>query len=357
MECSVLNSTKDNYKKYIKKKLLIIAALFVVTIGLIFYAINSGSFNLSISEIIGALIGQDSNNKATAVLNIRLPRILMAIISGMGLGVAGCVMQSILKNPLASASTLGVSQGAAFGAAIAITLFGAGAVNSTGADALNISSPYIVSICAFIGSMGATIVILFLSKYKKITPESMVLAGVALSSLFSGGTALIQYFADDVELATIVFWTFGDLGRANYKEIIIVTIITICAMFYFVINSWNYNALENGEQTAKGLGVNVNSMRLIGMVVCSMVTATIVSFVGIINFIGLIAPHIMRNFIGNDYRYLLPASAIMGGLLLLLSDTFARTIISPIILPIGAITSFMGAPLFLYILFKGGAKK
>ncbi|RDY23159.1 iron ABC transporter permease [Romboutsia maritimum] len=357
MEPLVLNSTTDNYKKYIRRKILIISSLFLITVCMAFYAISSGSSNLSVVEVIKTLLGKADIKSNVAIFNIRLPRILMALVSGMGLGVAGCVMQSILKNPLASSSTLGVSQGAAFGAAIAITLFQAVAVNSTGADAINISNPYMVSICAFIGSMGATIVILFLSKYKKITPEAMVLSGVALSALFSGGTTLIQYFADDVQLATIVFWAFGDLGRANYREILIVTVITLSSIVYFIINSWNYNALESGVQTAKGLGVNVSSMRIIGMVVCSFVTATIVSFVGIINFIGLIAPHIMRRFIGNDHRYLIPASAIMGAFLLLLSDTFARTIIAPIILPIGAITSFMGAPLFLYIVFRGGARK
>ncbi|UPA30897.1 iron ABC transporter permease [Terrisporobacter glycolicus] len=346
----------NDYNKYVYKKRFVLVITFLLTVGMGLYAINVGSSNLTIIEVIKTLIGQGSKQSNMLLFNIRLPRVAMAMVSGVGLAITGCVMQSILKNPLASASTLGVSQGAAFGAALAIVYFGAGGIQSNGADAVSISNPYMTSICAFIGSMGATIVILLLSKFKKITPETMVLAGVAISSLFSGATALIQYFADDVEVAAIVFWTFGDLGRVSWKEILIVTVISGLAFLYFLYNRWSYNALESGEQTAKGLGVNVSTMRIVGMVISSLTASVIVSFVGIINFIGLIAPHIMRKFVGNDYRYLIPASAIFGAFLLLFSDTIARMVISPIILPIGTITSFMGAPLFLYILFKGVEK-
>lgn len=346
----------NDYNNYVYKKRLILFITFLLTLGMGLYAISVGSSNLSVIEVVKTLLGNGTKQSNMLLYNIRLPRVAMAMVSGVGLAITGCVMQSILKNPLASASTLGISQGAAFGAALAIVYFGAGAIQSNGADAVTITNPYMTSICAFIASMGATIVILILSRFKKISPETMVLAGVAISSLFSGATALIQYFADDVQVAAIVFWTFGDLGRASWTEILIVTIISGLALLYFLYNSWNYNALENGEQTAKGLGVNVSTMRIIGMVICSLTASVIVSFVGIINFIGLIAPHIMRRFVGNDYRYLIPASAILGALLLLFSDTVARMIISPVILPIGTITSFMGAPLFLYILFKGVEK-
>ncbi|MPN15020.1 Hemin transport system permease protein HmuU [bioreactor metagenome] len=135
------------------------------------------------------------------------------------------------------------------------------------------------------------------------------------------------------------------------------SIIVALALVYFVFNRWNFNALQNGEETAKGLGVNVDTMRMTGMFICSLTAATIVSFIGIINFIGLIAPHSVKRFVGSDYRYLLPASALMGALLLVLSDTVARLIVSPVILPIGAITSFLGAPLFLYLLSKGVGKR
>jgi iron complex transport system permease protein len=130
-------------------------------------------------------------------------------------------------------------------------------------------------------------------------------------------------------------------------------VIVLLATIYFFFNRWNYNALESGENSAKGLGVNVESMRIVGMTVCSFTAAVIVSFVGIINFVGLVSPHLMRRLIGDDYRFLLPASALMGAFMLLFSDTVARLVVSPVVLPIGAITSFLGAPLFLYLLFKG----
>jgi len=344
---------KENYNQYIHRKILIITVLALMTIVVALYALCSGSADIPIIEVVKALFGLGTEKNVVVTVGIRLPRVIMAIISGIGLALAGCVMQSILKNPLASASTLGISQGAAFGAAIAITYLGAGQIMSNTTDAVSISNPYLTTICAFIGAMFVTLVVLGLSKYRNVTPETMILAGVALSSLFSGATALLQYFSSDVQMAAIVFWTFGDLGRVSKKEIGVVTFVTGLSFIYFVFNRWNYNALESGEHTATGLGVNVSRVRLLGMTIASISAATIVSFVGIINFIGLIAPHIMRRFVGNDYRFLLPASAIMGALLMLVSDTFARMIILPVILPIGAITSFLGAPLFLYLIFKG----
>jgi len=180
---------------------------------------------------------------------------------------------------------------------------------------------------------------------------------VALSSMFAGATTLMQYFAADVKVAAVVFWTFGDLGRTGWQEIMIMTAVVMVSFIYYAFNRWNFNALQGGEEAAKGLGVNVTGFRLVGMLVGSLTASTIVSFIGIVNFIGLIAPHLVRQVIGNDYRYLLPASALMGALLMVASDTAARLAVAPIILPIGAITSFLGAPLFLYLVFKGVGRK
>lgn len=346
-------STGTQYNQFIKRKVFLILVLLLMTLAMALFALCTGSAKIPAVEVIKALLGMGTEKSVVVTVGIRLPRILMAIVSGIGLAVAGTVMQSILQNPLASASTLGVSQGAAFGAAISITYLGAGTVLSNTAGAVSISNPYLTSICAFVSSMVATAVVLGLSKYRRVTPETMILSGVALSALFSGATALLQYFSTDVEMAAIVFWTFGDLGRVNMSEIGVVAGVTSLATIYYLFNRWNYNALESGEHTAVSLGVKVDRVRLVGMTIASITSATIVSFVGIINFIGLIAPHIVRRFVGSDYRFLLPASALTGALLLLISDTFARSIVSPVILPIGAITSFMGAPLFLYLIFKG----
>lgn len=342
-----------NYDQYVHRKVLIIVALVVMTFMTAVFAICAGSADIPVSEVLKALFGLGTAKNVMVTVNIRLPRILMAIVSGFGLAAAGCVMQGVLKNPLASASTLGISQGASFGAAIAIVFLGGGTIMGNNADAVTINNPYLTSFCAFAASMLVTFIILGLSKARKASPETMILAGVALSSLFAGATALLQYLSTDVEMAAIVFWTFGDLGRASMKSISVAALVTGGSFIYFMFNRWNYNALECGEHTATGLGVNVSRVRLVGMTFASLTAATIVSFVGIINFVGLIAPHIMRRFVGNDYRFLLPASALMGAMVLLISDTFARLIISPVILPIGAITSFLGAPLFLYLIFKG----
>lgn len=343
---------RKSYREYIRFKLCVIFLFAILVIVAALFAIAAGSAGLTVKEVLLTLVGRGTETAKTVVFNLRLTRVLASIIGGTGLAVAGCAMQGILRNPLASDSTIGVSQGAAFGAAFAIVVLGAGVQYHTN-DAVMVTNPYLVSICAFAFSMVSTFVVLGLSRFKGVSPESMILSGVALSALFGGGTAIMQYFADDVSLATIVFWTFGDMGRASWKQITIMAVIVLLSSIYFFFNRWNYNALQSGENSAKGLGVNVDAMRLVGMIVCSFTSAVIVSFVGIINFVGLVSPHVMRRLIGDDYRYLLPASALAGSLMLLLSDTVARLVVAPVVLPIGAITSFLGAPLFLYFLFKG----
>ncbi|NLI69496.1 MAG: iron ABC transporter permease [Firmicutes bacterium] len=355
------NVQEDNlpsqYVEYTGRKMAIIIALVLLTIVMAIYAINAGSADLTVGEVVRSLLGKGSGTSQIVIWNIRLPRILAAIIAGAGLAVSGCVMQNILRNPLASPYTLGISQGAAFGAALAIVVLGAGSIQSSASDAVVINNPYMVTIAAFVSSMGATLVILLLTRFVGISPEAMVLAGVALGSLFAAATTLIQYFATDVKVAAIVFWTFGDLGRASWREVKILFLVSIVVFIYFMLHRWDYNALDGGEETAKGLGVAVDRLRLAGMLLSSLITSVAVAFMGIIGFIGLVAPHMMRRIVGGDHRYLIPGAMLMGCLLLLVSDTFARTIIKPIVLPVGAITSFMGAPLFLYLLAKGMKRK
>lgn len=351
------NHKQGSYKRYIRKKFLIAAILSIAIIALTIVAINAGSTDLGIYEVLMSILGRGTSASSVVIWRIRLPRIIGAIVAGAGLAVAGCVMQNNLRNPLASPSTLGISNAAAFGANIAIVLLGAGSTRSSAADAVIINNPYMVTIAAFLSSVVAMMVILALAKSKGFSPESIVLAGVALSSLFTAGTTLIQYFADDVQVAAAVFWTFGDLGRVSWKEVIIMTIIIILALIYFMFRRWDYNALDSGEESAQSLGVNVEKVRFGGMLVSSVVTAVTVSFLGIIGFIGLIAPQIVRRVIGGDHRFLIPISALMGSLILLIADTIARTLIAPVILPVGAITSFLGAPLFLYLLLKGEKRR
>jgi iron complex transport system permease protein len=348
----------SGYKSfYFKKKLALLFALLGALLAG-FLSLCTGSITFSPADVIAAFTGADSQ-AAQVLLGIRLPRALAGLLTGAILASSGAVMQCVLQNPLASASTLGVSQGAAFGAAIGILFFSGGVVNSaSAATAVTIYNPLLVTLCAFVfGSLSSVVILLIFRKKRGIGSAGLILAGTALSSLFSGGSTLLQYFADETKLGAIVFWTFGNLGSAGPQELLVLAVILLFSLFFFLYHRWNYNAMESGGDTAESLGVNTRFVMLSSMAVCSLAAAAAVSFVGIIGFVGLIAPHIMVRFTGRDYRYLIPASAAAGGLLLTLADTFARTVIAPVVLPIGAITSFLGAPVFLFLLFQGGKKR
>lgn len=325
--------------------LIALCAVFVFSLGV-------GFLSISARDILTALFGGQNSEFNHVIWNIRLTRAVGAVLAGAGLGVSGAIMQNVLKNPLASPFTIGVSQGAAFGAAFAIIILGAGQTHMTGNELVTIRSPYVVATSAFIGSLMTVCFILALSSLRRVTPESIILAGVALSAFFGAATMFLQYFASDVQVASSVFWTFGDIGKAGCKENIFMLIAFILPFIYFFIVRWSFNALQWGDEVAETLGVNVKRLRVLSMVLSSMVVATITSFLGIIGFIGLIAPHIVRFMIGSDYRFLIPYSAIFGALLLLTSDILARTIMPPVILPVGIVTSFAGAPMFLYLLVK-----
>jgi iron complex transport system permease protein len=339
------------------RKRRLILGLVALTLLLAVIAINAGAADTDPLQVLRALLGLESGTLQVVIWNIRLPRVVAGIVAGAGLAVAGCVMQTSLRNPLASPFTLGISNAAAFGANLAIVFLGAGTLLSNTHDAVFIANPYTVTVSAFVFSMLAMSLILLLARLRAFSPESVVLAGVAFGSLFAAGSTLVQYFAEDVQVAAMVFWTFGDLGRVSWQEVGILTVLTVAALVYFLLHRWNYNALESGEDTAKGLGVHVEQIRLRSMLVASLITAVAVAFMGIIGFIGLIAPQMMRRILGVDHRFLIPASAVTGAALLLFADTLARTIISPVVLPVGAITAFFGAPLFLFILAKGYSRR
>lgn len=344
------------YNQYIRKKWVVLLTMLALLLVSAVLSLSAGSASLSLGDILRTLFGGGNRQENAIIWNVRMPRVATATVVGIALALSGCVMQNVLRNPLASASTLGVSQGASFGAAVAIVYFGAGIqVNAGGtASALTVTNPAMVTLCAFLGGIATTAVILALARFRGTSPATMVLAGVAISSMFTGGTALVQYFCDDVMVATVVYWTFGSLGRAGWSEIAIIAVLTTVSFSFFYYNRWNYNAMESGTHTAKSLGVPVDRLILISMVLCALISSVAVAFVGCISFIGLIASHIMRRFVGNDYRFLIPCSALCGGVLLLLSDIVSRVLIAPTVLPIGALTSFLGAPLFLYLIVKGG---
>jgi iron complex transport system permease protein len=348
----------EDYLAYVRRKYFWIMGGLLLLFFMLVYSISVGAVEIPFYKVIQTLLGQEPVTKSDEniwriVWNIRLPQALAAIVAGAGLSVAGVVMQSILRNPIASPFTLGVSNAGAFGAAVSVVVLGTGKVQSTVADAIIINNPYMTTMVAFLFCLLATGVILLISKIRGTSPEVMVLAGVALSSLFTAGTMFLQYFADDTQLAAVVFWTFGDVGRVNWLELEIMTGVVLLAILFFIVNSWNYNAIDAGDETAKGLGVNVERIRLTGMVIAALVSAVIVAFLGVIGFVGLICPHMVRRVIGDDQKYLIPGSTLFGGILLLVSDTAARLIISPYVLPVSVLTAFMGAPAFIYLLLRG----
>ncbi len=345
------------YHRSIRRKWYCMGALLGVTALFMALSVNAGAASMSPWDVLKTLTGLGDERSLVVIWKIRMPRVIAGVVAGAGLSIAGCVMQTCLKNPLAAPSTLGISAAATFGANLAIVVFGAGTIMDTASDAVVINNPYAVTICAFICSMSAVMLIMALSGLRGFSPESIVLAGVALSSLFSAGTTLIQYFGNDVKIAAALFWTFGDLGRVSWREVAILTVLTVVCIFYFMLMRWNYNAMANGDETAKSLGVRTSSVRFWGLIATSLLTAVSVSFMGMIGFIGLIGPQIMKRIIGADHRFLIPASALMGAVILLMADTVARTIISPIILPVGAITSLLGAPMFFYLLLKGTQRR
>jgi iron complex transport system permease protein len=358
MDRKFANPITLSYQAAFRKKVLLFFVALALLGALTLYAIAVGSYDLSARTILRAVFGQAERPIDTVLWNIRLPRIVAAIVSGWGLALAGVAFQSLLKNPLASPSTLGISQGAAFGAAFAIVVLGAGgmqggALRMQGTSPLHIYSIYAVTFFAFAGSMMAALIILALARIKKMSPEAIILAGVALSSLFVSGTIMVQYFASEVEIAAVVFWTFGDVARSNWREIAVMSAAASLITFYFLLNRWNLNALLAGEDVAKGLGVEVEKVRLAGMIMATVIAALVTCFHGVIAFLGLLAPHIGRRLVGSDHRLLIPHACLIGAILLLLADTVGRYLIGSGTLPVGVLTSFMGAPLFLYLLLRG----
>lgn len=340
----------DAYLAFTGKKVKFLLFLIAVIILVSIFSIASGAYSLSPLDVIGILFGGGEGTERIVVWSIRAPRIGAAIIVGAALGVAGTVMQCVLKNPLASPYTLGISSAAAFGAAVSLaaSYFGLFTGNIVGSL---LRSVYGMTINAFIWSMIAVAVTVSLSKLVSTTPESMILTGVALGAIFGAALSSLQYFVDDTTLASMVYWQFGDLSKVNPEKLTLMAIATVFASVYFVHKRWDYNAMEVGEDVSRSLGINTKRTLLVTMVTASAVTAICISIVGIIGFVGLLAPHVMRRVIGGDHRYLVPGSMLMGSAILLIADSVGRLAFE-FSFPVGIITSFLGGPLFIFILSR-----
>lgn len=345
-------SVSEQYNVAKAKKIAIILILLALVFLFFVVSVFVGSGTLSFKEVFLAIFNKGSETARLIVRRIRFPRVIAALIAGGGLAVSGLVMQTVLKNPLASPTTLGVSNAAVFGANFAIIVVGAGAFHSTHGSWLSISNPYLVSTFSFLSAIIAAGSILLLARLKNLNASAIVLAGVAVSAIFQAGTTLIQYFASDTQVASAVYWTFGDLGRASYKTDLIMFIVVAVSTLFFFLKRWDFSAMSGGLAYAKTLGVNTRFMTIMSLLFASLITSVTVSFLGIIGFVGLTAPQFMKRIVGDDYRYLLPSSFLAGALLLLISDILGRLPIFGTSVPVGVVTSLIGGPVFLAILLR-----
>lgn len=345
-------SVSEQYNVAKAKKIAIILILLALVFLFFVVSVFVGSGTLSFKEVFLAIFNKGSETARLIVRRIRFPRVIAALIAGGGLAVSGLVMQTVLKNPLASPTTLGVSNAAVFGANFAIIVVGAGAFHSTHGSWLSISNPYLVSTFAFLSAIIAAGSILLLARLKNLNASAIVLAGVAVSAIFQAGTTLIQYFASDTQVASAVYWTFGDLGRASYKTDLIMFIVVAVSTLFFFLKRWDFSAMSGGIAYAKTLGVNTRFMTIMSLLLASLITSVTVSFLGIIGFVGLTAPQFMKRIVGDDYRFLLPSSFLAGALLLLISDILGRLPIFGTSVPVGVVTSLIGGPVFLTILLR-----
>ena len=348
---STTSGVERLYTKGRARKILVILSALIALLTIVVVSVSLGSASPGFMEATQVILsrifpfaGIDPGSKITQtiIFDLRLPRIVMAIIAGAGLAASGAAMQGVLRNPLVSPYILGIASAAGFGAALAIAL-GIGVVTQY--------EGYIVVANAFIFSMLATLMVYGIARLRGITPESVILVGVAVGYLFSAMLSLIQFIAPEhAAVRAVVYWLMGQLFTAKWENILIILPLVLVAIALMMRHSWDMNVMSSGEDVAMSLGVNSRQVLVICMALGTLATASIISFTGIIGFICLVSPHIARMIIGSDHRFLLPCSSILGACLLLCSDTFARLVLKPSEVPVGIVTSLIGVPFFLYLL-------
>jgi len=292
---------------------------------------------------VGLWVSNVDQAQARVIIHLRLPRVVMAMVAGGSLSLAGVLMQAITRNPLVSPYTIGVSSAAAFGASIAI-MFGVG-IGAAGA--------YFVPLTAFAFAMGCAVLVFSLAWLRGMGAQTMILTGIALMYLFSALTASVQFIATEEQLARVVHWTFGSLNGVPWDAVGISALVLAVILPITYSQAWRLNVLTGGgDDVAESLGINVSALRISAVVMSVLVSAVCISFVGVIGFVGLIGPHVARLIIGADHRVLIPFSVISGAALLLVADTVGRLALSPIIIPVGIVVAFVGVPVFLHLVLS-----
>lgn len=341
---------REAYSKLTARKVLFILIGLGLLIFLALVATTLGSAGLTLGEVVSTIgaralpfLNIDVSVKFDAIIwDIRLPRIVMAIIAGGGLAVSGAAMQGIMRNPLVSPFTIGISSASGFGASIAIIL-GAGFIGA---------SKYFIVTNAFVFALIAAFLVYTMARIRGMRPETVILSGIALNYFFSAGTSILQYIGTEEEVHSVVHWVFGSLTGVTWENILLIVVLIAVCLPILIKYSWDLNAMVAGDDLATTLGVNTKRVRTICMVVATLITAGIICFTGIIGFVGLVAPHITRMLIGADHRYLLPCSCILGGLLLLGADTVGRMAFQPTVIPVGIVVSVVGVPFFVFLILR-----
>ncbi|MGI6472712.1 MAG: FecCD family ABC transporter permease [Candidatus Methanomethylophilaceae archaeon] len=341
-----LKEALNSYRGSIAKKIVFIAVCITAAFVVSGISLGTGSSDFgfvgSYKILWNHITGVPQNKLIDYIIwNERLPPILMGLIGGAGLAMGGVVMQGIFRNPLADPYTTGISSGAGFGATLAVV-----------AGITIVSGKYALVINAFVFALIPVMLITSVARMKGASPTTMIMAGIAVMYIFGAFTTLFKLMADPNALSALFIWQTGSLGLVTWEELPLVFAVTVAGLVYVQINARKLNVLSTGEETAKSMGINVENLTNKVLLVMTLVVATIVSFTGLIGFVGLVSPHIARMVVGADNRFLLPASAAFGGMLLVISDLIGRTIIAPSTLQVGVIMAFIGGPMFLYLILR-----
>lgn len=341
-----LSDLSSQYIQKSKKHILLIGLLSILTLIFAVYSMGTGSSsNLGFWSTLRIILGLDEGSEVqnAIIWKIRFPRILMAIVGGTALATAGALMQGALGNPLVSPLTLGVASGAALGAALAIVLGWTIIDNSDLTIVLN----------AFLFSLLVVFIIIQLGNMRSISPESYILVGIAITFISGAIVSTLTYFATDAQLSSLAHWSFGSLSRPTLMNAVFVSMSLVILLPTALIWSWDLNALSmGGDEFAISTGVDPVRTRKNILILSALMTSIVIAFTGLIGFVGLAAPHMSRIVVGNDFRKLIPCSAVLGSFLMLFADTVGRTLFAPIVIPVGIMLSVIGGPFFMYLLLK-----
>ncbi|MCC6009939.1 MAG: iron ABC transporter permease [Fervidicoccaceae archaeon] len=340
-------------RKLHRQRLLFLLVILVLLFILVPLSVSMGVIKASFLDVIKLMFNDRSvPPEIEAILMLRLKRALAAVAVGAILGAGGASMQAVLRNPMASPFTLGISHAAALGVAVSLLM---GVSGTTSYRVITVHSPYLLPLFAFIFSLIQVAVILALSYRAGLTERAIILAAIAISFFYQALLSFFQYlFLNELQVAMVVFWTFGDLGRIDWTGLKITVGAAVLLSIYYMARSFDLDLISLSDDVAYSSGVNPKRLRLEATIMTALGASVATSFAGVLAFLCLVAPHVARLVVGGAHRYLLPASMLTGSLLVLVADTLGRVILSPVVLPVGIVLSLVGAPLLVYLLLKGG---